>query len=84
MVISLVLTRDKTEKISYERPRSCVSWTCFEERRKGGTLKECHVLFLGFLLGSANLEKQGDDQKKKLFMDNTVQALIPFKERHGA
>ena len=50
---------------------------------KGGTLKECHVLFLGFLLGSANLEKQGDDQKKKFFMDNTVQALIPFKERHG-
>ena len=34
------------------------------------------------LLGSANLEKQGDDQKKKFFMDNTVQALIPFKERH--
>ena len=40
------------------------------------------MLFLGLLLGSANLEKQGDDQTKKFFMDNTVQALIPFKERH--
>ena len=28
------------------------------------------------------MERQGDDQEKKFFIDNTTQALIPFKERH--
>ena len=28
------------------------------------------------------MEKRGDDQEKKFFMDNIVQALIGFKERH--
>ena len=28
------------------------------------------------------MEKRGDYQEKKFFIDNTVQALIPFKERH--
>ena len=40
------------------------------------------VLFSGLLLGGENVEKRGDGQKTKFFMNNTVQALIPFKERH--
>ena len=28
------------------------------------------------------MEKQCDYQEKKFFIDNTVQVLIPFKERH--
>ena len=38
---------------------------------------ECHVLFLGLLLGGANVERRGDDEEKKFFIDNTAQALIP-------
>ena len=38
---------------------------------------ECHVLFLGLLLGGANVEGRGEDQEKKFFIDNTAQALIP-------
>ena len=38
---------------------------------------ECHVLFLGLLLGGANVEGRGKDQEKKFFIDNTAQALIP-------
>ena len=43
---------------------------------------ECHELFLGLLLRGANVEKWGDDQEKKFFIDDTAQALIPFKKRH--
>ena len=82
MVIWLVLTRVQNEEISYWRLGSCVSWTCFRERGKGGTSLEYHVLFSGLLLGGANVEKQGDYQEKKFFIDNTVQVLIPFKEKH--
>ena len=28
------------------------------------------------------MEKWGDDQEKKFFIDDTAQTLIPFKERH--
>ena len=41
---------------------------------------ECHVLFLVLLLGGANV----DNQEKKIFMDNTIQALISSKGRHGS
>ena len=37
---------------------------------------ECHVLFLGLLLGGANVEKRGENQEKKFFIDTTGQALI--------
>ena len=37
---------------------------------------ECHVLFLGLLLGGANVKGRDDNQEKKFFIDNTVQALI--------
>ena len=52
-----------------------------QEKGKGGAPCECHVLFLGLLFGVANVEKWGDNQEKKFFMDNTVCTLIPFKER---
>ena len=38
-----------------------------------------HVLFLVLLLGGAKVH----NQEKKFFMDNTVQALISSKGRHG-
>ena len=31
------------------------------------------------LLGGANVEEWGDHQEKKFFIDNAVQALIPFQ-----
>ena len=39
------------------------------------------ALFLGLLL-RGNVEKRGNHQEKKFFIDNAVQALIPFKEKH--
>ena len=40
-------------------------------RGKSGAL-ECHVLFLGLLLGGANVKKRGEEQDKEFSMDNTV------------
>ena len=42
---------------------------------------EYQVLFLGFLLGDANVERRGDSQDKKLFID-TAEALIPSGDIH--
>ena len=36
------------------------------------------------LLGGANVEEWGDHQEKKFFIDNAVQALIPFQGDIGA
>ena len=47
------------------------------KRGKSVTPLECHVLFLGLLLGGANMEWPGDNQEKKFYIDNTAQALIP-------
>ena len=85
MVIWLALTRVETEGISYDRPVFYVTWTCLRGKSKGGTPLELffvkeYVSFWAFLLGGANVEKWGDHQKKKFFIDNAVQALIPFKE----
>ena len=42
--------------------------------RKGGAPLEYHVLiFLGLLLGGANMGKRGDDQERTFFLANTVQ-----------
>ena len=44
------------------------------ERERGGAPLEYHVLiFLGLLLGGANMEKRGDDQERTCFLANTVQ-----------
>ena len=36
----------------------------------------------GFLVEGTNAEKCGDSRKKKLFINNSVKALIPFKEEY--
>ena len=41
------------------------SWTCFS---RGGNI--------GLLLGDSNAEKWGDHQKKKFFINNSVDAVI--------
>ena len=32
--------------------------------------------------GGSNEKKWGDHQKKKFFVNNSVEAVIPFKEKH--
>ena len=54
-----------------------MSWTCFRGRGKSETPLECHILFLELLLGGTYVERRGDNQEKKFFIDNTAQALIP-------
>ena len=40
--------------------------------------------FLSFSVKRCKYGKRGDHQRKKLFIDNAVQALIPFKEGDGS
>ena len=47
----------------------------------GGTAIACTFL-MGLCLGSSNVEKWGKHQRKKLFINNSVEALILFKEEH--
>ena len=51
----------------------------------GGPLK-LHVPFYGrFLLGSSKMKKWGDNQNKRFFINNSVEAVILFKnERQWA
>ena len=76
MVTWLVLGRIETEEISYYRLGSCVSWTCFE-----GWPLILHVPFWGIFAGGRNAKKWGDHKKKK-FKNNSIEALILFKEGH--
>ena len=47
-----------------------------------GSLK-LHVPFWGgFLLGGSNAEKWSDNRKEKFFINGSIEALIPFKEKH--
>ena len=39
-------------------------------------------LLLGLLLGSSNAKKEDDHPKKKLFINNSIEDLTPFKEEH--
>ena len=80
MVIWLVLTMVEIEEISCERLGSCFSSTCFRGWRKsvGGCCNWIYF-FGGLLLGGANAEKWGDHQKRKFFLNNSVEALISFK-----
>ena len=38
--------------------------------------------FWGQLLEGSNVAELGDQQKKRLFLNNAVKSLIPFKENH--
>ena len=44
----------------------------------GGRLNWIYIL-VGLLLGSSNEEKWGDHQKKKFFINNSVEVVISFK-----
>ena len=46
-------------------------------RGKGRTSLELHILFLGLPIGDSNMEKWGDHQEKKFFIDNVVQGGFP-------
>ena len=39
-------------------------------------LLECHVFFLEFLLGGANVVRQGEEREKKFLIDNAARGLI--------
>ena len=39
-------------------------------------------LLLGLLLGGSNAKIWDDHQKKKLFINNSIEDLTPFKEEH--
>ena len=50
-----------------------------QEGDVGGTV-ELHVPFDGrFLLGSSKMKKWGDNQNKRFFINNSVEAVILFK-----
>ena len=38
--------------------------------------------FWGQVLEGSNVAELGDHQKKKLFLNNAVKSLIPFRENH--
>ena len=47
-------------------------------------LLELYVPFFGgMLLGGSYAEKRGDHQKKKFFINNSVEALISFNKENG-
>ena len=55
----------------------------FRGEGKGWTTEEIAYVLLGRLhLGGANSEKRGDHQNQKSFMNNSVQAKIPFNKDH--
>ena len=56
--------------------------TCFRRWGRWGFVGIPYNFLGGLLLGGSNLEKWGDHQKKKFFINNSVEALIPFKEEH--
>ena len=52
-------------------------------KRQDGIAIGIACTFLGGLqLGSSNAEKWVDHQRKKFFINNSVEALIPFREEH--
>ena len=76
LVIRFVLTRVETD----------FSWTCFSRcgggvggggRNIGGRWNRIYF-FGGLLLGDSNAEKWGDHQKKKFFINNSVDAVISW------
>ena len=80
-MILLVLRRFETEEISYWQLGSFVSWTCIRVVGEGKGPLKLHEPFLG----DCNWEVQmweNDHRRKKFFINNSVGALIPFKEKH--
>ena len=52
-------------------------------KRQDGSTTGIACTFLGGLqLGSSNAEKWFDHQREKFFINNSVEALIPFREEH--
>ena len=47
-----------------------------------GAVEITCAFFGGFLLGGSNAEKWGDHQKKKFFLNKSVEALILIKAGH--
>ena len=82
MLIWLVLTRIKTEEVSYERLGSCVSELVSVSGGRVGGCWNCIYLFGGLLLRGSNTEKWGDHQKKKRFINNSFESVISVKEKH--
>ena len=70
-------------EISYWRLGSCVSWTCSREVGEGEVLLEVHVYLFGrIVVGKFKCGKMGDHQRKKFFINNSVEVLIPFNKEH--
>ena len=82
VVILLALKRFEIEEISYWWLSSCVSWTCIQGVGEDRGIAIAWTFLMGLWLGSSNVEKCGDHWRKKFFINNPVQALIPFKEKH--
>ena len=45
-------------------------------------VKTEYTFLVGFLLGGSNAKKCDDHQNMKFFINNSVEAVIPFKEKH--
>ena len=82
VVILLALKRFEIEEISHWWLSSCVSWTCIQGVGEDRGIAIAWTFLMGLWLGSSNVEKCGDHWRKKFFINNPVEALIPFKEKH--
>ena len=49
---------------------------------KGERPLKFHILFWALFLEDSNAEKLGNCQQKKFFINNSVEATIPLKEKH--
>ena len=52
-----------------------------EGESMGGPWNWIYV-FGGLLLGGSNAEKWGDHKKKKFFINNFIEVVISFKQKH--
>ena len=74
-----MLRRVETEKISYQRLGSCVSWTSFGRWREGGGLLKWHAPVFGDFCCEIQIA-ESDHRKKNLSINHSVEALIQLKE----
>ena len=68
----------------YQRLVSCVSWTCFLGWREGGrpAVKITCTISGRLVLGGSNAKNWDHNQKEKIFRNNSIEKLCPFKEKH--